>query len=190
MTNKKKQKTKSKSRVPERVKSTPLDNTLDKYNINAAQELFCQYYTSPTEFYGSGVHSYIAAYGLDPHNPSNYNTAKSAASALLTRPNILERIDSLLSERGFNDANADKQLLFLMQQNADFNSKLGALREYNKLKQRIAHKIDHNVNVPIEGIRVIRVDPDKVRESRRRLVDKNKEDANRERDASQGDVSQ
>lgn len=48
-----------------------------------------------------------------------YNTAKTQASETLTNPNICEKITELLNEAGFNDNNADKQLLFCMNQYAD-----------------------------------------------------------------------
>jgi len=110
---------------------------LKKYGLNMQQELFCQYYVSPTEFYGNGVQSYAAAYNLDVTNPVNYANAKSRAHVLLTQDYILDRINDLIETTGFNDENADKQLYFLMSQSADFHAKLGAIKEYNKLKKRI-----------------------------------------------------
>lgn len=177
---------KNKPRVPAIVKvnAKHMDNALEKYGLTLQQELFCQYYTSPTEFYGNGVHSYLAAYGLDTANISHYNTAKSAACGLLVKPHVLKRIDSLMEEKGFNDQNADKQLLFLMSQHSDFNSKLGAIREYNKIKGRITQKIDHTLNNPVTGIRVIRVDPEDVREARARITANNNDDS-QQRDASE-----
>jgi hypothetical protein len=49
----------------------------------------------------------------------------------------------LLEETGFNDVAVDKQLATVITQNADFGSKVSAIREYNKLKQRITERIDH-----------------------------------------------
>lgn len=168
--------------VVSRVKahSSAINNVLAEYNITARQELFCQYYTSPTEFYGNGTQSYLAAYGLDSANFAHYNSAKTGACGLLVKPNVLRRIDSLLNERGFNDSNADKQLLFLMLQNADLSTKLGALREYNKLKQRITLKVDHNLNTPVTGIRIIKVDTEMVKQAQALLADKNEETNDRQ----------
>lgn len=120
-------------------------SVLDEYGINLQQDMFCNYYTSPTEFYGNGVQSYAAAYDIDLTEPGAYMSAAASASRALKNVKILRRIDSLLESRGLNDAFADKQLLFLITQNADFGSKLGALREYNKLKQRVTEKITHEV---------------------------------------------
>lgn len=130
-------------------------SVLEEYGLNLQQDLFCNYYTSPTEFYGNGVQSYAAAYDIDVTEPGQYMVAASQASRALKNVKILRRIDSLLENRGLNDAFADKQLLFLMTQNADFGSKLGALREYNKLKQRVTEKITHEVIAPVTKIEIV-----------------------------------
>ncbi|MDQ5987375.1 MAG: hypothetical protein CSYNP_03115 [Syntrophus sp. SKADARSKE-3] len=113
--------------------------------LNPKQEKFCQLYASDAEFFGNGVQSYIEAY--KPKRVGNwYNTARSRASELLTSPYVLNRINELLELRGLNDAFVDKQLELLITQNADFKSKLGAIKEYNELKQRITKKISGNIN--------------------------------------------
>jgi hypothetical protein len=137
----------------------PLD-ILEQYHLNLQQEMFCQYFTSPTEFYGSGVQSYASAYNFDITNATSYNSAKSAAARLLTNVNVLARINSLLDISGFNDVHVDKQLLLLITQGADFNSKLGAIREYNKLKSRVTEKLDlTSGNMPITTINIFPVPP-------------------------------
>ena len=60
----------------------------------------------------------------------------------MTNTDILEYIDYLLELRGLNDPFVDKQLELLITQNADFKSKLGAIKEYNVLKSRITNKVD------------------------------------------------
>lgn len=137
----------------------PLD-VLEKYHLTLEQEMFCQYFTSPTEFYGNGVQAYASAYSMDVADPRQYNSAKSASARLLTNVNVCARINSLLDTGGFNDQNVDKQLLLLISQSADFNSKLGAIREYNKLKARITEKLDlTSGNAPITTINIIPVKP-------------------------------
>jgi hypothetical protein len=106
-------------------------------NINEKQKLFCKLYTSAGEFFGSGVHSYIKAYDIDVSKQGAYESAGTCASRLLKNVYILAYINKLLENEGLNDVFVDKQLLFLITQNADFSNKLGALKEYNKLKQRI-----------------------------------------------------
>ena len=114
--------------------------------LNEKQNLFCKYYVSK-EFFGSGVESYAAAYGLDLTNQKDYNTAKTQASKHLTNPNILLRINEELDAAGLNDNFVDKQLLFAITQNADLSSKVRAIQEYNKLKQRIIEKLETKNNI-------------------------------------------
>ncbi len=112
------------------------------YKLNLKQEKFCQLYATDMEFFGNGTQSYIEAYEPDQSKPNWYRTARSRASELLTSPNVLARINELL-DLTLNDQHVDKQLALVITQNADLSSKVAAIREYNKLKQRIVEKIDH-----------------------------------------------
>jgi len=132
------------------IKSTT--DALKEYDINLQMEMFCQYYTSPTEFFGNGTQSYAAAYNVDLTQPGAYMSCKALASRLLTSVNVLRRIDSLIDAEGLNDQYVDKQLLFLITQSAEFNSKLGAIKEYNKMKQRVVDKVEHTIAAPITRI--------------------------------------
>ena len=115
--------------------------------LNADQENFCRLFvTSDTEFYGSGVQSYFGAYRNKKTRNGNvaplvsYEAAKTNAHKLLSKPEIIKRINELLDAQGFNDQNVDKQHLFLLNQFVDYRSKLGAIKEYNELKQRVKVK--------------------------------------------------
>lgn len=110
--------------------------------LNPKQELFCQLYATDREFFGNGVQTYIEVYEPDQSKPNWYKTACVCASVMLSNAKIYNRINELLQDQGLNEAFADKQLLFLMQQQADFTNKLGALKEFNKLKQRIIDRAD------------------------------------------------
>ncbi len=110
--------------------------------LNIKQKAFCELYTQSIEFFGNGVQSYIEAYNPDTSKPNWYNSARSSAHNLLTNTDILSYIDKQLESDGFNDQFVDKQIKFLMTQNADFSNKLGAIREYNKLKARIKDKLE------------------------------------------------
>ncbi len=112
-----------------------------KLNLN--QEAFCQLYASDREFFGNGVQSYIEAYDIDTSKPGAYNGARSSAHKLLTNTDILARINEILEMEGLNDSFVDKQLTFLVTQNADLSTKARAINEYNKLKSRITDKVDH-----------------------------------------------
>lgn len=112
----------------------------DKEQLNAKQEMFCQLYASDREFFANGTQSYIEAYGINTSKPNAYNAARSSASDLLSNPNILRRINEILEGGNLNDTFVDKQLEFIITQNADFSSKIAAIREYNKIKTRIVDK--------------------------------------------------
>jgi len=71
-----------------------------------------------------------------------YKSTVVSASRLLTNVKILERINELLEKEGLNIPFVDKQLKFLITQHADFGTKLGAIREYNKIQKRITKKVD------------------------------------------------
>jgi hypothetical protein len=119
--------------------------TEDAKKLNPKQEQFCQLYATEKEFFGNGVETYLEVYDVDSSKPNWYKTACSAASRLLSNVKVIERINELLDEQGLNDAFVDKQLKFLLTQHADFSAKMNAIKEYNKLRQRITDKIDHNV---------------------------------------------
>jgi hypothetical protein len=114
----------------------------DKTDLMVRQEKFCQLYATETEFFGNGVQTYLEVYDIDTTKPNWYKTALAASSRLLANVKVLDRINEILEEQGLNDSFVDKQLKFLLTQHADFTNKLGAIKEYNKLKQRITDKQD------------------------------------------------
>lgn len=114
--------------------------------LNQKQQLFCTLYASDREFFGNGVQSYIEAYDPARDNQFWYDAACASASRLLRSAKVINEINRLLEVQGLNDVAVDKQLSFLIAQHADFKSKVSAIKEYNKLKQRIVDKIDHTTN--------------------------------------------
>lgn len=116
--------------------------TKSGHKLTPQQEMFCQLYASDREFFGNGVQSYIEAYDVDTSKPGWYRTAKASASENLTKPYLLERIEEIFEAHGLNDTFVDKQLEKLILQDADFKSKLGAIKEYNKMRGRVNEKID------------------------------------------------
>jgi hypothetical protein len=141
-------KRKKKTTPPKQKKKTVLQQVIEykkkiEHETNARQELFCKLYATDREFFGNGVESYLEAYDVDRSKKNWYKVAQASASRLLSKVIIYERINELLTEFGLNDAFVDKQLLFLISQQADLSAKTQAIREYNKLKSRITEKIDH-----------------------------------------------
>lgn len=132
-----------------------------KEGLTPQEERFCQIYISPTEFYGNGTQSYIEAFNVqvirahnvkcdvegnkldDSMKQMTYNQVKDAAYRLLTRTDILGRVNDLLEDDGFNDEFVDKQLKHLITQSADPRVKISAITEYNKLKARIIQREAH-----------------------------------------------
>lgn len=119
--------------------------------LTAKEEEFCRIYASDKEFFGNGHESYMEAFnvtlykGKKPKGSGNYMTYESmklAVHRLLTRDNILKRIDQLFEADGLNDQFVDKQTLKLITQDAEFNVKVKAIAEYNKIKQRITDRVD------------------------------------------------
>lgn len=118
--------------------------------LSIKQERFCKLYATDQEFFGNGVQSYIEAYDVDMSKPNWYKSAQSSASRLLSKAMIFNRINSLLEKTGFTDVAVDKQISFLIHQQADFTNKLGAIREYNKIKNRYpTQKVEHSGSIDL-----------------------------------------
>ncbi len=119
----------------------------DSKELTPKQEMFCQLYATDREFFGNGVQSYMEAYDPDQSKPNWYKSAQASASRLLSNVIICNRIAELLEDGGLNDQYVDKQLLFLITQFDNPNAKITAIKEYNKLKQRITDKKDVTLTV-------------------------------------------
>lgn len=109
--------------------------------LTEKQEQFCLLYVSK-EFFANGVETYAEAYGIDLTQQGAYNSAKTGAWRLLTNVDICKRINELLELSGLTENFVDKQLTFIITQNADIPSKIAGIREFNKLKGRITTKIE------------------------------------------------
>lgn len=131
-----------KSKVAKKDARQAMFATKSGHKLTPQQEAFCKFYASDRELFGNGVQSYIEAYGVDTSKPGWYSTAKAGAHENLTKPYILERINEIFEAHGLNDSFVDKQLEKLIIQDADFSTKMKAIAEYNKLKQRITEKKD------------------------------------------------
>lgn len=125
-------------------------------SLSPQRKRFVDNYVSQ-DYLGKGTASYAEAFGYDTTNKKQMISAKSAASRLLGDPAVYKAINEKLTLDGFNDHNVDKQLLHLIEQHADKQSKLGAIREYNKLKKRVEGVADPllengiNLNIKIIG---------------------------------------
>lgn len=121
--------------------------------LNERQERFCQLYARSEEFFANGTQAYLQVYNIDKTKPKWYDTASQAASQLLRNIKICNRINALLEQEGLNDQFVDKQLLFLITQHKEFVNKLGAIKEYNRLKARIKkNETNISVNVSLKDL--------------------------------------
>ncbi len=118
-------------------------------NLNIKQKRFCKAYIEDPLISGNGLKAYAKAYSYDLTKKGAVNTAKANASRLLTNANILKYMRDLLEQNGLNDQAVDRELLFLIQQNSNLSVKLGAIKEYNSLRQRTMEmlKVQEKVNL-------------------------------------------
>jgi hypothetical protein len=110
-------------------------------NLSLREESFCKLYVS-ADLFGNGTKAYMEAYSYDKKEAGKYETARVKASQMLKKPKIYKRIAELLDKSGFNDLNVDKQLLFLIEQSCNLGVKMRAIREYNRLRNRVITKLD------------------------------------------------
>lgn len=111
------------------------------HGLSDEQKKFCELYAIGS-MRGHGLQCYAEAYGYDLEEKGAYNTCKANASRLLTYDNILLYIRELFEDKDLNDTVVDNELAFVIKQNADFGSKVAAIKEYNQLKARITKKLE------------------------------------------------
>jgi hypothetical protein len=134
--------------------------------LTAQQELFCRFYTQNEELFGNATLCYAESHGFQLDTLSRecprrsdepkhsctddcprseyefaYQTCSSNGSRALRNAKIQERITALLNEMLKDDV-VDSQLAKLIL-SADGPTRIAAIREYNKLRQRIVEKVDH-----------------------------------------------
>lgn len=134
-------------------------------DLTPKQELFCRYYTQNTALFGNATLAYAEAYDysldelsqerpvLETDEEGNaikygvsdydkaYNVCSVQGSKTLRIPKIQERLVKLLNEY-MKDEVVDAQLMKVIISGED-KDKVAAIKEYNKLRQRIVDKFDH-----------------------------------------------
>lgn len=86
----------------------------------------------------------MEVYDVDQEKGNWYKTACVCASKLLRNAKVYTYINELLRSDGLNPQFADKQLLYLMSQHEDKTAKKDAIKEYNRLTQRVIEKVEIN----------------------------------------------
>lgn len=149
-------------------KIIPAEKISEKLNLK--QELFCQLYTKNSFLFGNATLSYAEAYGFNlatmskedvvvevmdeilqkmvkrkvDHSPFHKanQVCSTAGERLLRNVYINQRIQDLLNET-MNDRDMDAEIAYTARQREDMTAKMSAIKEYNKIKQRVTAKIDH-----------------------------------------------
>lgn len=103
--------------------------------LNEKQKLFCFLYVTDKDCFGNVTKAYKKAYNC------TLVVANKNAHRFMVNNGIIAYIDKLLLDF-YNEHEADTQLSYLMKQNKDTVTKLGAIKEFNKLKNRITEKVD------------------------------------------------
>lgn len=103
--------------------------------LNPKQELFCQSYVNNWATFGNATKSYVEAYDVEEES------ARREGSRLLTKVDVKARVVKLLNDL-LKDEIVDAELSKVIQQDNDLSVKVSAIKEYNKLRQRITDKVD------------------------------------------------
>lgn len=139
-------------------KATKKLSEVIKGELTPKQERFCQLYAGTEEFFCHGVHAYAEAFDRNFQEKGVYNTCCVEANRLLRNPKILKRLDEIFEARGLNDQFVDKQLEKLITQDADFKSKIQAIKEYNSMKKRTG-KLEIPPDMEVAQIVITRAKP-------------------------------
>lgn len=141
-------------------KNKPKEETLSPQQI-----MFCTLYVKNSDLFGNATMCYADAYGYNLESLSQeaiysdpdefgkkekledspytkaYNVCSVSGNQLLRIPKIDDYIKVLLNELMTNE-NADAELAWVMKQRRDLGPKIQALREFNKLKNRIVTQFE------------------------------------------------
>lgn len=90
---------------------------------------------------GNGVRCYEQAFNHPIINKIDFQACASRSRSLLRQSKIMLYITELMSTYVLNAVVVDQQLKFIIMQNSDLGVKLGGIREFNKLNNRIQDKM-------------------------------------------------
>jgi hypothetical protein len=111
--------------------------------LNPNQMKFCYLYAANKECYGNAIKSYAIAYEREITKES-YQSIAASASQELTNFKIQKKIHDILIGQ-FKDDVVDREHVRVILQDGEMGAKVQAIREYNKLKQRVTDKMEvHN----------------------------------------------
>lgn len=154
----------------ERMKVNNRHTVVTKKGLTLAQEMFCQFYVINKETRFNATWSYAYAFGIDLEWADNeeirdLTTRKvikrserkrlesicaSTASVLLRNLKIQDRVTELLNSLK-KDHIVDGEMMKLIIQDHDWDSKIAMIKEYNKLMKRITDKVEHSGSFTLAG---------------------------------------
>lgn len=114
-----------------------------KAELNEKQKLFCELYIADKECFGNKAKSYQRAFGM---KDSRLNAARSGGYSLYTNPYIQEYIKKLLKDR-YKTEIVDNELVKVITQDKDLQSKVRGIEHYNKINERIREAGSNNTFV-------------------------------------------
>lgn len=118
--------------------------------ITPQNETFCQAYTTKGETFSNAYKSYAFAYDIEiprlednayNYKSSEYAVAQNGGSRLLLKPEIQERIKSILLKRFEDVSFADARIQEIIENGKDTDA-IQAVKVLNDLKGRITKKLD------------------------------------------------
>lgn len=117
---------------------------------------FCELYALDMSYMGNATRAYAAAFKIDLDDPEvykqSYHAVRSNAYELLTKTDILAYINELLDSYVLNDTQVDKQLAYVIYQQADLRAKIAGIKEYNQLKVRIKDRMAESVETLAQAL--------------------------------------
>lgn len=116
---------------------TPTEKAIEEIissDLTERSKLFCLLYTTDAQCFGNASRSYIHAYDL--RTDKQKKSARQLGYKLLTNVYIKAQVGNLF-KAVFTSKGADNALAELINQRKDLNARLGAIREFNKLKNRV-----------------------------------------------------
>ncbi len=125
----------------ERFEKDDFDEKVKALDLNPKQKMFAELYVSK-EFHGNGFECYCEVYDPDISARNWKANACSAASQILRNTKVCDYINLMLCSAGLTNEFVDKQILFLITQNADFTAKTSMIKEYNKMKKRTSDRLE------------------------------------------------
>lgn len=166
---------------------TEIDENVIGETLTAKQEAFCRFYTQIGATFGNATLSYAEAYGVDLESYSDEkevlaenedgepiewgdsprsvvaNRCASAGSRLLRNVKVDKRVRELLNEMMTTEV-IDARLVEIIMKGKDTDA-IQAIKEFNKLKQRIIEKKDiTSGGEKIAGFNFVRADEPKLPE--------------------------